>query len=331
MNDCYQIDLFNFKLSSEKILPFLPLLYQSFGQKIGTAPVVLINHALTGNSNVAGEAGWWKQLVGFNQTIDLNAFSVIAFNILGNGYNGSPLVDNYQDFTTQDVARIFWEGLFTLGINELFAVVGGSLGGGIAWEMAFLQPKAIQFLIPIASNWKANDWLIANVLVQENILKNSSSPIEDARAHAMLLYRTPESLNQKFENAKVSEDEYKVENWLNYHGKTLKKRFQLKSYLLMNHLLKTIGENLSMQDMETFLETTTAQICQVCIDSDYLFTANDNRELHNKFSKQYKKMQLFEMQSIHGHDAFLMEYEQLNTILKSIFTNTTKEIELCKS
>ncbi|GEM59161.1 hypothetical protein B0A78_07765 [Flavobacterium columnare NBRC 100251 = ATCC 23463] len=75
MDNCCQIDFFSFTLQSGKTIPFLPLLYQSFGPKINTAPVVLINHALTGNSNVTGENGWWNKLVGYNQVIDLNAFT----------------------------------------------------------------------------------------------------------------------------------------------------------------------------------------------------------------------------------------------------------------
>ncbi|WP_242658828.1 hypothetical protein [Flavobacterium columnare] len=63
----------------------------------------------------------------------------------------------------------------------------------------------------------------------------------------------------------------------------------------MNHLLKTIGVHLSIQDVERILETTTIRICQVCIDSDYWFIANGNKELHKKFSQQFEKMQLFEI------------------------------------
>jgi homoserine O-acetyltransferase/O-succinyltransferase len=110
-----KIDLFNFDLEQGKQLLYLPLLYQTFGQPIGNAPVVVVNHALTGNSNVSGETGWWNDLIGENKTIDTNKFTVIAFNIPGNGFDGNPenLIDNYRDFTIRDVARVFWEGLFS--------------------------------------------------------------------------------------------------------------------------------------------------------------------------------------------------------------------------
>ncbi|HMI07545.1 MAG TPA: hypothetical protein VK528_08375, partial [Flavobacterium sp.] len=64
------------------------LFYQTFGPELGTAPVVLVNHALTGNSNVTGKNGWWNDLIGKEKTIDTNYFTVIAFNIPGNGFDG---------------------------------------------------------------------------------------------------------------------------------------------------------------------------------------------------------------------------------------------------
>src|SRR6478672_3395761 len=174
-----KIDLFNFNLENAKQQSYLPLFYQNFGQPIGTAPVVVVNHALTGNSNVIGENGWWNDLIGPEKNIDTNYFTVIAFNIPGNGYDNNPenLITNYHDFTIRDIARIFWKGLHFLKIENLFAVIGGSLGGAIAWEMAALYPTGITHLIPIATDWKATDWVIANVLIQDQILNNSDDPI----------------------------------------------------------------------------------------------------------------------------------------------------------
>ncbi|WP_225556182.1 hypothetical protein [Flavobacterium columnare] len=90
----------------------------------------------------------------------------------GNGYATDFLIVDYQCFIVKYIARVFWKGLEILGVTKLFAIVGRSLRGGIAWEMAFLKPTTIGYLIPIASNWKADDWLIGNVKAQENILNN---------------------------------------------------------------------------------------------------------------------------------------------------------------
>jgi homoserine acetyltransferase len=84
----------------------LQLSYELFGLELGTAPVVLVNHALTANSNVVGETGWWKDIIGSGKTIDTTKFTVLAFNIPGNGYDGF-LIDNYKDFVAKDIANVF--------------------------------------------------------------------------------------------------------------------------------------------------------------------------------------------------------------------------------
>jgi len=330
VNMLQKIELINVKLENTKIVSNVELTYQIFGQPIGNAPVILVNHALTGNSNVAGEDGWWSSLIGFNKTIDTDIFTVIAFNIPGNGFDGKiyNLIANYKDFTASDIARIFWEGLFQLNINSLYAVIGGSLGGGIAWEMAKLQPTKIENLIPVATDWKATDWVIANVLVQDNILNNSTNPIEDARAHAMLLYRTPESFKEKFKRGIVANsDEFIIENWLKNHGKKLKKRFELSSYKLMNHLLKTISLAKTDTEFVWIAKNITANIHIVSIDSDAFFTAKENFLTFEHLCALKSNVWHHEIKSIHGHDAFLIEFEQLNKLLKPVFTNVKKWVE----
>ena len=219
------------------------LSYQLFGCPLHTAPIVLVNHALTGNSNVSGENGWWSSLIGPKKTIDTNNYTVLAFNIPGNGFDGKPdnLITNYKDYVAKDIANIFLYGLEFLGIDQLYSIIGGSLGGGIAWEMIVLNPKITKHLVPIASDWKSTDWIIANCLIQEQFLLNSTNPVNDARMHAMLCYRTPDSFEQRFEGSMSKGSKlFNIESWLIHHGEKLQKRFQLSSYKLMNQLLKTI-------------------------------------------------------------------------------------------
>ncbi|WP_255498066.1 alpha/beta fold hydrolase [Flavobacterium sp. I3-2] len=300
----------------------IEIFYEVFGQEINSAPIVLVNHALTGNSKITGENGWWKNLIGPNKTIDTNKFCVLAFNIPGNGYDGitSNLIEDYQNQTTNKIAKLFWDGINLLKIKNLFAIIGGSLGGSIAWEMAIQQPQRIEKLIPIACTNKASDWLIGNVYIQEAILNHSLNPIEGARKHAMLLYRTPESINQKFENKfNEKEQKYEVENWLDYHGKSLNNRFQLKAYKLMNHLLKTIGSETSVSDFKEFVKTTSTNIVMISIDSDYMFTEKEQRTTYKLIKNNGNKNEYHVINSIHGHDAFLIEYEQLSNFLQNHF------------
>ena len=148
-----------------------------------------------------------------------------------------PLKTRFTSFSC-DIAKLFFLGLDQLGITSLFANIGGSIGGGIVWEMAALYPDLAQYIIPVAADWKASDWIIANTFLQRRILENSSKPIEDARIHAMLTYRTPHSLDFRFSRSLNQElNIYNVESWLLHHGLKLATRFDLKAYTMMNHLL----------------------------------------------------------------------------------------------
>lgn len=323
-----KIDILNFKLENGKLLSKTPLFYQTFGQPIGNAPVVIVNHALTGNSNVTGENGWWNDLIGENKIIDSNHFTIIAFNIPGNGFDGNPenLITSYKDFTAKDIASIFLEGINLIQIETVFALIGGSLGGGIAWEMANLQPTKFQNLIPIATDWKASDWVIANVLVQDQILNNSDNPIVDARLHAMLLYRTPQSLKKKFNRSKQSQlNDFQIESWLVNHGFKLQNRFKLSAYKLMNHLLKTIDITKETKDFEVSASKISANIHIVSVDTDYFFIPDENRETFEIVKPIKQNVFYHEIKSIHGHDAFLIEFDQLAQILEPIFNKQKQQ------
>ena len=256
----------------------LSLSYETFGQQLGEAPVILVNHALTGNSHVSGPDGWWNEIIGDDKCIDTRKYSILSFNIPGNGYDGF-LIENYKEFVAQDVARAFLKGLELLEVESLFAIIGGSLGGGIGWEMLTLQPAITAHFIPVASDWKSTDWLIANCQIQEQILNNSSQPVHDARMHAMLCYRTPESFKNKFQRS-TNEDLniFNVESWLDHHGHKLKDRFQVSAYKLMNQLLKTIDVTRGREGFNEILSTVEANIHIIGVDSDLFFTPAENRE-----------------------------------------------------
>ena len=150
--------------------------YQHFGQAIGTAPVVLVNHSLTGDSQVTGKNGWWDEIIGSGKTIDTHLYCILAFNIPGNG-TLEQTFSTPEDFHTGDIASLFIKGLKILKIDELYALIGGSIGGGIAWEMAVLFPDLINHLIVLGSDWKTSDWIIAHNLTQEQIPRDSGRPI----------------------------------------------------------------------------------------------------------------------------------------------------------
>ena len=302
------------------------LSYQVFGLSLGTAPVVLITHALTGNSQVSGVNGWWKSLVDNGKVIDTQRYTVIAFDIPGNGFDGKPenLFHNYRIFTAKDIARLIGLGLDKLKVDKLFANVGGSLGGGIAWELSVLRPNLAKHLVVVATDWKASDWVIANTLIQENILLNSSNALHDARMHAMLMYRTPESFTMKF-NRTVNENlgMFNIVSWLNYHGKKLGERFTLSSYKQLNYILSTIDISKGFSNFKEAIYAVSADIHVVSVDSDALFTLKEDKEtvrqLREIRQRSGQKLTHQVIRSIHGHDAFLIEYDQLDNFLYPIF------------
>lgn len=311
-NELHHININSFKTQSGKTVD-IPLSYQLFGEELHSAPIILVNHALTGNSDVSGENGWWKTLVGEDKVIDTKRFSVICFNIPGNGYDGF-FIDDYQDFTAKDIAAIFIEGLKKLNVSKLFALVGGSVGGSIGWEMLSLQNNLAERFVPVATDFKTSDWLHAQCLVQKFLLESDDKPLEKARIHAMLCYRTPASLNSRFNRGIDSEKQIlKSHDWLNYHGKSLNDRFSLKSYKLVNHLLMNI------QGHEEDLVKINAEIHLVSVDTDLFYPAFEIENTYRFLKDHGRNAHYHEIRSIHGHDAFLMEYEQLNAILAPIF------------
>ncbi|WP_046743783.1 alpha/beta fold hydrolase [Kordia zhangzhouensis] len=315
------ITISDFFTESGAYYPNLKLSYQLVGSEDAKAPIVLVNHALTGNSVVTGENGWWNNLIGEGKCIDTNDFKILSFDIPGNGFSKETgLIKRCHDFVARDIAKLFIRGLENLKIHKLFAAIGGSLGGGIAWEMAVLEPNLIKNVIPIASDWKSSDWLIANCFLQERILANSNNPIEDARIHAMLCYRTPFSLKVKFQRTKHREKKiFNTESWLIHHGKKLQQRYQLGAYKLMNQLLKTIDITRGRESFESVASKITGAIHMISINSDLFFSPEEDKESYERLKKIKHNVYHDEIQSIHGHDAFLIEYEQLNLILRNIF------------
>lgn len=308
------------------------LSYEWFGQELGTAPVVLVNHALTGNSKVTGEEGWWNELVGPGACIDTNRYTVLAFNVPGNGYDGQ-LIEYYKGFIAADAARLFNWGVRQLGIKRMYAIIGGSLGGGLAWEMVALEPEITEHLVPLASDWKSTDWLIANCQIQEQILNNSTQPVHDARMHAMLCYRTPESFSERFNRGvEPGSEVFSVESWLLHHGSKLQSRFELAAYRMVNQLLKTIDITRNGAAVFDRIREAGVRIHIISVNSDLFFTARENMETYRRLAQTDRNITYSEIQSVHGHDAFLMEFGQLENILAPVFAkdNTRDALTVLK-
>ena len=313
------ISIKNFKTHSGAIYPKINLYYQQFGRQIGKAPIVLVNHSLTGDANLTGDGGWWTEIIGKGKIIDTDKYTILGFNIPGNGVKGQ-IFNKPEDFHTGDIASLFLLGLSNLKIKKLYALIGGSIGGGIAWEMAAISKDITKFLVPIAADWKANDWIIANTFLQKRIIENSKKPLQDARIHAMLTYRTPQSFENRFGRTLNKEQGiFNIESWLIYHGEKLQKRFQLKAYIMMNHLLSSINIEREGEIALNIIKNIKSEIHMVAIDSDLFFTPIEDKKTFNSCKKVKKNIYYHEIKSLHGHDAFLIESQSMEKILSKIF------------
>ena len=309
------ISIPDLKLRSGKVQE-ISVSYQTYGRALHTAPIILVNHALTGNSSINE---WWEPLVGAGKVLDTDRFTLLAFDIPGNGFDGSVdrLIYNFQEWCLADVALAFAKALQTLSINTIDVGIGGSIGGALLWEMIAIEPKLFKTIVPIAADWKATDWLIACCHVQESILNTSEKPLEVARQHAMTFYRSPQGLSNKFHREKVG-GSFAVNNWLDFHGDALEQRFTLPAYQLLNHLLWSTDAAVKFEDDITavVLQTDTA-IELIAVDSDGFFVAQEDKETYNLL-KDSHAIKYHEIHSLHGHDAFLIEHDQVKTILSGI-------------
>ena len=308
----------NFKLSSGENVS-VSLSYQTFGLQLGKGPLVVVNHSLTGDSNISGDNGWWSELIGSKKMINTDKFCVMCINIPGNiqekrGFNYG------NKWILSDVAKLFVQLLKNLGVRKVHSLIGGSIGGGLVWEMGLLDENFFENLIPVAADYKASDWLISNTYFQNLILKNSKNPVFDARLHAMLSYRNPKSINRRFKIKSNDLNERKVIDWLNHHGNKLKEKFSLKSYIHMNHLLSSIGYNYENKFLK-LITKNKSKIHLVGVNSDLLFPNFEIENTYNLLSTIKRNIYYYQIQSDHGHDAFLIEFKQMKSKLNHIFEN----------
>ena len=119
MSERKYLDFPHYKTLSGGLMD-LKISYKSFGCPLGTAPVVLVNHSLTGNADVTGEEGWWPQIIGPDKLIDTQVYSVLAFNFPGNG-DDSYLIEDYEQLVLRDIAFLVKEALDKLEIQKLYA------------------------------------------------------------------------------------------------------------------------------------------------------------------------------------------------------------------
>jgi homoserine O-acetyltransferase len=292
--------------------------YETFGVHKNQGPTVLVIHALTGNSTVAGENGWWKELFGANKLFDTDKFHIVGVNLPGNGYRDA-LITNYKDFDGHQIANAIVSSLKADGYTFFSFGIGGSLGGGILWDILINHPDFIHTGIPIACDWRSNDWVKGFTHTQDLILNQPNQSIALARQMAMFFYRNPQDFALKFDNTSHPlTHEPNVIGWLNHHGKRLEQRFSLEAYRMMNHLLGNLDATKNYANAEEAFSQLKAKIIQLVITSDILFCKKENLKTKKLLDTLNKENHYIEIESPHGHDAFLIEYESITNALKNL-------------
>lgn len=299
----------------------LLLNYEQFGNPSKDAPKILIFHALTGNSSVCeSQNSWWSSMVGKGKTIDTDKFQILAPNFIGNGYKNQS-VTNAPILTIHQLAKCILQWLLTSGFTNLHSVFGLSVGGGLAWELIKSQEIKVENYFLIASDWISSPWIKGFCKNQLSICQSQDNGHRLAREISMPWFRNPESFDEKF---KLDSQDTKsnVESWLSYHGRALEARMENLPYQQMVRYLSsiTVWNN---KEFEAFFRDTklNSNIIQIGISSDILFSAKSNQETHKFLTEHNHNSFYFEIDSIHGHDAFLIEHHQLSYFITSFLND----------
>lgn len=345
-------------LKSGAVLPQFDLVYETYGTlNADKSNAVLICHALSGTHHVAGKysendkyAGWWDNLVGPNKPLDTNKFFVIGLNNLG-GCHGSTGPVSINPDTNQQWGSQFpvvtvedWvksQALLAdyLGIQQLAAVIGGSLGGMQALQWTIAYPERVRHALVIASAPNLTAQNIAfNEVARQAIITDPEFHGGDYYAHQVLprrglriarmlghiTYLSDDAMGAKFGrklkgDIKYSFDaEFEMESYLRYQGDKFAGEFDANTYLRMTRALDYYDPALNHDgDLSAALNKVTAKFLVVSFTSDWRFSPARSREIVKALLDNERTVSYAEVTAAHGHDAFLMPDAHYHSILRT--------------
>ncbi|HJU84048.1 MAG TPA: alpha/beta fold hydrolase [Holophagaceae bacterium] len=295
------------RLECGEVLP-LRLAFRSTGH----GPIrVLLLHALTGGPDAADRAGvkgWWGPLFREGAPLSATRCTVWTPNLLGSCYGSTGPADRspFPAVTPRDqaAALLRWIEAEDLTFD---ALAGGSLGGMVALELALLAPARFRRLGVIGCGGRSDAWIRGQDFVQRRILDSElpdGEAIALARHAAMLGFRAPRGLNARF-------DDGGVEAWLAHHGRALAARFTRASYATLLGAMDAHDLGRSRGGLVPALRGLGTPLHLLGIDSDTLFTPPLLFELAHAAEAAGRTVDLSWLRSPHGHDAFLLEWEQV--------------------
>jgi homoserine O-acetyltransferase len=321
------------ELDEAEPLPELTVAYRHDGPPPGEAPQVVVVHALTGSADAAGD--WWKPLIGPGLAIDTDRYGVICSNLLGGCYGttgptsrdprtGKRYGATFPAVTPRDQARAIWRLLDGLGIGEVELVSGGSLGGMVVLEVGLLRPAAVRALLPIAAPAATGPMAIAWNHIQLRLIELlGDEGMAIARQLAMTTYRSEADFDERFGRTKEPDGTPSIVSYLEYQGRKLVDRFDRDTYRALAGSMDRhdIGRDRGGIDAALgLLAAAGVRLHAVGIAGDILYGPGQVQALLAGASTAGVETAYREIASNKGHDAFLVEWDQVTTILSELLT-----------
>ncbi|MDX9736978.1 MAG: homoserine O-acetyltransferase [Azonexus sp.] len=323
-----------FALESGGFLPEVEVAYRTWGRLNAAGDnAVIVCHALTGSADADA---WWGSLFGAGRVLDPGRYFIVCSNVLGGCYgttgpaspapDGRPWGARFPEISVRDQVCLQMALADTLGIRSIRFVIGGSMGGLQALEWAVLDAQRVAAVISIAASGRHGPWCSAwseaqrLALAADPKFRHGGYPAHDppiaglaaARAIAMVSYRSPQSLGQRFGRASGREifgeraaapDEPAVRGWLRHHGQSLVERFDANSYLALLDAMDSHDLARGRGVYENVLRQIGQPVLIGSVISDALYVPAEQHEL----AFLLPRGELFEIDSEHGHDSFLID------------------------
>ena len=329
--------------------------YETWGELDATGSnAVLVCHAWTGDSHLAGPAGrghptpgWWEGVVGPALPIDTERHFVVCANVLG-GCQGStgpasidpdtgrPYGSAFPMITIRDMVRAQARLADHLGVERWLSVLGGSMGGMQVLEWAITYPERVQSIVPIATCAQATAQQIAWGAIGRRAIRldprwrggdyYEASPgdgphegLAIARMVAQVTFRSDNAFSDRFgrELAEHDHDEpglwqrFEVERYLDHHGVKLVRRFDANSYLVIGKAMDLHDVGKGRGGLESGIARIRVPTLVLGINSDILYPIYQQRQIHQLLARNGTPTELVEIDSPHGHDAFLINVDQV--------------------
>lgn len=324
-------------------LPGFQLKYTVLGKlNSERSNVVWVCHALTGNSDFTS---WWSDLFKAESVFDPKNYLIIGVNVLGGCYGstgplsiypktGKQFFHDFPTLTNRDVVRAFDLLRESLGFERIHTLIGGSLGGQHVLEWAIQKPDVFQHIVPIACNAFHSPWGIAFNEAQRLAIeadptwKNNDERagkvgLIAARAIGMISYRTYETFERlQAEKSNEITDSFRAATYQRYQGEKLVNRFNAFTYFHLSKMMDSHNVGRSRGTVEDALCMIQAKTLVVAIKSDVLFPERELQFLQ----KNIPEAQLEVLNSLHGHDGFLVETDQLNEVIRKFFKTIRQEV-----